>query len=168
MMTPGARKLVLTAHVTTSLAWFGAVAGFLALAIAGLTNANGLVVRGAYLSMDLVNRFAIVPFCFASLVTGIVQSLGTPWGLVRHYWVLVKLFVTVVSTAVLMLHTRLIGYAAQIALEPAFTGTDLGRLRAQLAADAGAALVVLLFATVLAVYKPRGVTPFGQRRLVRG
>jgi len=166
-MTPGIRRLVLTAHVTSSLAWFGSVAAFLALAIAGLTSPNDRVVRAAYLSMNVVNAFAILPFCFASLLTGIVQSLGTPWGLVRHYWVLVKLFVTMISTAVLMLHTRLIGYAAALAMEPAFTGADLGRLRTQLAADAGAALVVLLFATVLAVYKPRGVTPLGVRRQLR-
>jgi hypothetical protein len=162
-MAPAVRKFVLTAHVTSSLAWFGAVAAFFALAIAGVASANSQVVRGAYLAMDLVNTFTVVPFCFASLVTGVVQSLGTPWGLVRHYWVLVKLVVTVVSTAILMLHTRLIGYTATAALDARFIGADLGKLRIQLAADAGAALVVLLFATVLAVYKPRGVTPFGER-----
>jgi len=34
-MTPRLRKFVLTAHVTLSVGWLGAVAGFLALAIAG-------------------------------------------------------------------------------------------------------------------------------------
>jgi hypothetical protein len=36
-MAPGLRKFVLTAHVTSSVGWLGAVAGFLALAVAGLT-----------------------------------------------------------------------------------------------------------------------------------
>lgn len=162
-MTSGLRKLVLTMHVTTSLAWFGAVAAFLALAVSGATNPNRELVRAAYLAMNLVNAYAIVPFCFASLVTGIAQSLVTPWGLVRHYWVLIKLLLTVVSTAVLLLHTQLIRAAAEMSLDRGFVATDLGKVRIQLAADAGAALVVLLFATVLAVYKPRGVTPFGQR-----
>jgi hypothetical protein len=163
-MDPGARKFVLTAHVASSLAWFGAVAAFLALAIAGLTSPAGQVVRAAYLSMDLITSFAIIPFCFASLLSGVVQSLATPWGLFRHYWVVVKLLVTVVATAVLLLHVKLIHYASDKALETGFIGGDLGKLRLQLAADAGAALIVLLFATVLAVYKPRGVTPYGQRR----
>jgi hypothetical protein len=161
-MEPTLRKFLLTAHVTSSLAWFGAVAAFFALAIAGLSSSTAQIARGAYLGMQVVTSFTIVPFCFASLVTGVVQSLGTPWGLVRHYWVLVKLLVTVVSTAVLLLHTRLIRYAADAALDPSFVVSDLGRLRVQLAADAGAALVVLLFATVLAVYKPRGRTPFAR------
>ena len=163
-MAPGVRKLGLTAHVLSSLAWFGSVAAFFSLAVSGLTSTNGQIVRAAYVSMNVVTAFAIVPFCFASLVTGVVQSLGTPWGLVRHYWVLVKLVVTILSTAILLPHARLIRYAAAVALEAGFRGADLGRLRLQLAADAGAALVALLFATVLAVYKPRGVTPFGQRR----
>lgn len=35
----------------------------------------------------------------------------------------------------------------------------------QLIADAVAALLVLLAATILSIYKPRGVTPYGQRIL---
>lgn len=162
-MSPGIRRFMLTAHVTSSLAWFGAVAAFLVLSITGLSNANPEVVRGAYLAMDLVTAFTIVPFCFLSLVTGIVQAVGTPWGLLRHYWVLVKLVVTVLSTALLMLHDRLVAYAASAALDARFVAADLGRLRVQLAADSGAALVVLLFATVLAIYKPRGMTPYALR-----
>ncbi len=37
-MTPGLRKFARTAHVTSSVGWLGAVAGFLALAAAGLTS----------------------------------------------------------------------------------------------------------------------------------
>jgi hypothetical protein len=36
-MTPRLRKFALTAHVTSSVGWLGAVAAFLALAVAGLT-----------------------------------------------------------------------------------------------------------------------------------
>ena len=98
-MTPGVRKLALTVHIMTSIGWFGAVAGFLALAVAGLTSQDAQVVRGAYLAMDLITWFVIVPFCLASLLTGIVQSLGTPWGLFRHYWVVAKLILIVLSGA---------------------------------------------------------------------
>jgi len=52
-MTPGLRKFALTAHVTSSVGWLGAVAGFLALAVAGLTNHDGQLVRGLYLAMGL-------------------------------------------------------------------------------------------------------------------
>jgi ABC-type nickel/cobalt efflux system permease component RcnA len=80
------RKLVLTAHITFSVGWLGAVAVFLALAIAGLTSRDPQMVRAAYSAMELTARFVIVPLAIASLFSGLIQSLGTPWGLFRHYW----------------------------------------------------------------------------------
>ena len=82
-LTPRLRKLALTAHVTSSVGWLGAVAGFMAVSIAGLTSQDAQVVRAAYLAMELTSWFVIVPLAVAALLTGIVQSLGTPWGLFR-------------------------------------------------------------------------------------
>lgn len=81
-MPPHLRKLALTAHVTASVGWLGAVGAFLALAIAGLTSPDAHMVRAAYLGMDLTGWFVIVPLSFASLLTGLVQALVTPMGLV--------------------------------------------------------------------------------------
>jgi hypothetical protein len=167
-MTPGVRKLALTAHVVSSVGWLGAVLGFLALAVAGVSTLDELVVRATYVAMNLLTWSVIVPLCLVSLGTGLVGSLGTPWGLVRHYWVLVKLVLTVVSTLLLLLHTRPIGWMAQAALRAAPIGADFAKLRAELVFDAAGAAVVLLGATVLAVYKPRGLTPYGVRRVVEG
>jgi hypothetical protein len=102
-MTPRLRKFALTAHVTSSVGWLGAVAAFLALAVASLTSQDAQMVRAAYLAMELTAWFVIVPLAFASLLTGLVQSLGTKWGLFRHYWVLAKLLLTVLATIVLLL-----------------------------------------------------------------
>ena len=99
----------------------------------------------------------------ASLLTGVMQSVGTSWGLVRHWWVVVKLALTVVATALLLLHTQPIGHLGAVAAAGGQIGTDLDGLRVQLVVDAAAALVVLLGATALAVYKPRGVTRFVRR-----
>lgn len=100
-MTPGIRKLALTAHVVSSVGWLGTVAAFLALAVAGLAGRDAQLVRASYLAMELTGWYVIVPLCLASLTTGLVQSLVTPWGLFRHYWVLVKFLITVVSAAIL-------------------------------------------------------------------
>jgi hypothetical protein len=102
-MAPGLRKLVLTAHIVSSVGWLGAVAGFLALSVAGLTSQDPRLVRGVYLAMDLIVRQVIVPLALASLLIGIVQALGTTWGLFRHYWVLVKLLVITAAIVVLLL-----------------------------------------------------------------
>ena len=163
-MTPAVRKLALTVHVLASVGWLGTVAAFLVLAIAGLTNADAQIVRGCYVAMELTTRYAIVPLCFASLLTGLVSSLGTTWGLFRHYWVAIKLTLTILATIVLLVHTRPIRYVADVAAQRPLAHHDLREVRTQLVADAGAAVVVLVVNTVLAVYKPRGLTRYGRRK----
>lgn len=117
-----------------------------------------------YVSMELTTWAVIVPLSLASLLTGLVQSLGTTWGLFRHYWVLAKLLLTIFATIALLLHTQPIAYMAHVAVETTLSGADLRELRIQLVADAGAALLVLLVTTTLAVYKPRGMTRYGCRK----
>lgn len=160
-LTPVVRKLVLTAHVITSVGWFGAVAAFLALAIAGCISRDAPVVRAAYLAMELTGWYVIVPFCFASFVSGLALSMGTAWGLIRHYWVVVKLVMIVPATLLLLLHVQPISELAHVAAQTTLSAGDLIRLRVELVAQAAAALVVLLAATLLSIYKPPGLTVYG-------
>ena len=162
-MPPGLRKLALTAHVTSSVGWLGAVLCFLALALAGLTSGDVTRVRAAYLAMETIGWLVIVPLSLASLLTGLVQALGTPWGLFRHYWVVFKLLITVLATLLLLVHMQPIGHMAAVVARRTLAGGELQGLRVQLVADAGAAVVALLVATTLSVYKPRGLTPCGRR-----
>jgi len=163
-MSPRIRKLALTAHVTASVGWLGAVAAFLALAIAGLTSLQSQTVGAAYLATELIIWSVIVPLSLASLVTGVVSSLGTAWGLFRHYWVLAKLLLTILATTLLAFHTQPVGRVASLATERMLSSADLRQVRIQLVADAGAALLVLLVNTTLGVYKPRGMTRYGWRK----
>lgn len=161
-MTPQMRRLALTAHVTASVGWLGAVVVFLALAVIGVTSEDMQTVRGAYLVMEPAAWFVLIPLAVASLLTGLVQSLGTAWGLFRHYWVLFKLLITVFASIVLLLYLETFRVMAGVAADPS---AELGVVRnASPVLHASAALLVLLVATVLAVYKPRGLTPYGQRR----
>lgn len=162
-MTLGLRKFVLTSHITFSVGWFGSVAGFLALAIAGLTSQDTQIVRASYISMELIGWFVIIPACLGALLSGLVQSLGTEWGLFRHYWILVKFVLTILATLILWVHMQPISYVAGIASGSILSSADLRGLRIQLIADAGAALLVLLFSITLSVYKPWGRTPYGSR-----
>lgn len=164
-MSPGVRKFALTAHVTASVGWLGAVIGTLALAIVGMTSGDAQTVTAAYVALEPLAWFALVPLSFASLVTGLVQSLGTAWGLFRHYWVLTKLLINVVATTVLLLYMQTLDSLARAATDAGRSGADLGALGdPSPALHAGAALLLLVLATALAVYKPRGLTPYGWRR----
>jgi len=160
-MNPRLRKLALTAHVTSSVGWLGAVAVFLALTVTGLTSQNTQTVHGAYLAMELTGWLVLVPLSLGSLLTGVVQALGTSWGLFRHYWVLFKLLITVVATVLLLVHMQVARHVADLAAETNLSSGDLVGMRVQLLADAAAALLVLLVAVTLSVYKPRGLTRYG-------
>ena len=162
-MTPGVRKLALTAHVCSSVGWLGAVAGFFAVAVTGLDSPNAESARAACIAMDVIARFVILPACLASLLTGVVQSLGTAWGLLRHHWTLAKLFITVVSTLVLLVHMRPITYLGGLASQGGLVGGERRDVRVQLVAAASGALVALIAATTLSVYKPKGLTRYGRR-----
>jgi hypothetical protein len=166
-MPPGVRKLALTVHLTCSVGWIGAVVAYLALGAAAVTSPDVQTVRAAWIAMELTGWWAIVPLAAAALVTGLVMSLGTPWGLVRHYWVLISLALTVLCTVVLLLHMPTVSATAAM-----LRGMDMGQ-----GADGaghggmggdlfhpGAGLVVLLAITGLNVYKPRGLTPYGWRK----
>jgi hypothetical protein len=163
-MTPRLRKFALTAHVTFSVGWLGTVAGFQALAIAALTSRELETVRGSYWAMELTGWYVIVPFCLASLVTGLVVSLGTPWGLFRHYWVLVKFLITVISALILFGFTQTLSSLGDLAADARLSMSGLRNLNQSPALHSGGGLLALLVTTILAVYKPWGMTPYGRRK----
>jgi hypothetical protein len=93
------------------------------------------MVRSAYLAMELTTWLVIVPLSLGSVLTGLVQSLGTTWGLFQHYWVLAKLLLTILATIIFLLHTQPISYVSGVAAETTLASADLRELRIQLVAD---------------------------------
>lgn len=163
-MKPTLRKFVRTTHVIVAVGWLGAVAAFLALALIGLTSEDIQLARAAYLAMDAITRFVIFPLSLIPLLlTGPLLSLCTPWGLFRHYWIIVKLVINILSTLILLVHLRPISSMARAAAEGTLSSADRG-IQIQLVIAAGAGLLALLVTTGLAVYKPRGMTPYGWRK----
>jgi hypothetical protein len=162
-MPPALRKFTLAVHLTVSVGWVGAVAGYIALDITAATGRDAETLRFAFLGMERIARYVIVPLALASLLTGLIVSLGTKWGLFRHYWVLISLLLTTFATAVLLVETRTISYFADIAADPTTSGDDLRALGSTLVHSIGGT-VVLLIILVLNVYKPRGMTRYGWRK----
>ena len=154
MLTPALRRFAFTTHVTVSVGWAGAVIAFLAFALVGFTSDDEVTVRGAYLLMAPAAWYVLVPLAHASLLSGIILSLGTTWGLFRHYWVVVKLGITVFATVILLIYMDTFRQMAGVAADPV---VELAMVRnASPILHAILALFLLLAATVLSVYKPFG------------
>lgn len=158
-MPPALRKVVLTTHVVTSVGWLGAVLAYLALDVTAVVSTDVDRVRATYLAMETTVTYAIVPLALAAVTIGIINALGTPWGLFRHYWVLVKLLLTLVATTVLLIQTQTIRSLA----DAAASGADPRDLPGTLGHSVGG-LIVLVLVTILSIYKPRGLTRYGWRK----
>jgi hypothetical protein len=161
-MAPGLRKFALAAHLIGAVGWIGAVVVYLALGIAAVTSGDAQTVRSAWIAMEVAGWYVIVPLAVASLLTGLIMALGTKWGLLRHYWVLISLGLTIFATVVLILHMPTVSATADMAREA--DGVRLDELGGDFL-HPGIGLVVLLVIQGLNVYKPRGLTRYGQRKL---
>jgi len=157
------RKAWLTIHIVCSVGWMGAVLAFVALDVTTVTAGSVAVLRAAYIAMDLITRWAIVPLAAAALATGLVVSLGTTWGLFRHYWVVVSLLLTAVATLVLLVQVPLISHRAELAALSSTTDGDIRALGNLLLHSIGGTLMLLVI-LVLNMYKPQGLTPYGWRK----
>jgi hypothetical protein len=161
MMSPSLRKFALSAHLTFSVGWIGAVVAYLALGINAVTSQEISTVRAAWTAMEVTGWYVIVPLALASLLSGLIMALGTRWGLFRHYWVLISFVLTLFSTIVLLLHMPTVSSMADVAQEAA--GARLDELGGDLL-HPGIGLVVLLVIQVLNLYKPPGMTRYGWRK----
>jgi hypothetical protein len=150
-LPPRWRKALLTAHVAVSVGLLGTDATVVLLASAGLAGRDPVAV---YPAADLVVGALLVPLALAAVVSGVALGVLTPWGLVRHWWVTVKLALTVAGAVLAVVVLR---PTADALAEAARTGAGLGTAeRVELLRDGGAASLVLLVTIVLSVYKPFG------------
>ena len=159
-MTTPLRKCALASHLTFSVGWIGAVMAYLALVVAAMSSHSAQTLRATWIAMDLIGWDVIVPLSLASLFTGLIMSLGTPWGLFRHYWVLFSLVLTLFATVVLLQHMQVVSFFAGVAAKT--DSAARSGLRGELL-HSGGGLLILLVIQVLNVYKPRGMTLYGWR-----
>jgi hypothetical protein len=154
-LSPGQRKLALATHVVISVGLFGVYAAMLMLGIAGAAAADPELSAASYRAMSILKNL-VPPGALGIVVTGVVLSLGTSWGLLKHLWVVVKLVLTVAALPISIL---LVFPSIQRAI------ADPTSESAPLTLMVAAALVALALgaATVIAVYKPWGLVARGFR-----
>lgn len=161
-----AYKLLLAAHILVSGVWLGIAAAKLVLAVAAPTTGDPRVSGALYSAMEVVN-VAFPPAAVATLVTGVLLSLGTKWSLLRHYWVAIKLALTVgvIVTGVALVDRLIQQSVAATSGQAVSDGTMLSIASAptRLLIYLSVAHVLMLgVATVISVYKPWGKIRVGR------
>lgn len=165
ILSPSLRKLVLTIHVITTMGWLGSAAAYIPIAAYVLSNQDADMLRSSIQIMSLVANYIVVPVAFASLLTGVALSLGTRWGLFRHYWIFFKLLFTVLAVFMLVAYIQELSHAASIASKSALSNADISILKDSIhIVHPSGGLLIVLVVTVLSVYKPKGMTRYGWRK----
>jgi hypothetical protein len=151
-LTPAARKLTLTVHVAAGVGWLGVHAVLILLAVTGLTTGDATLLDAVYVTAGEV-VWLVFPFAVISLASGVVLAVGTPWGLFRHVWVTAKL---VINVAMLAVSGAVLSRFVEEAADRARDGVAVGDLGPRILVGSTAGFVLLIVATALSVYRPRG------------
>ncbi|MEV3989659.1 DUF2269 domain-containing protein [Streptomyces sp. NPDC049837] len=148
-----ARRALLVLHVAVSVSWLGLTIGLLALGVTAYTTADASLTKAAYRAMKVFGDWLLAPAALAALISGLVLSLGTPWGLARHRWVWVKFWLTVITAAATVFSLR-----PEIDRAAAAGVPDSSLVAAPIVATGA-----YLFMTAISVLKPWGLTRRGRR-----
>ncbi|MFG3347788.1 DUF2269 domain-containing protein [Streptomyces sp. NPDC048018] len=148
-----ARRALLVVHVAVSVAWLGLSLGLLTLGIAAYTTHDPSLTQAAYRAMGVFADWLLAPVALVTFGSGLVLSLGTPWGLARHHWVWIKFWITLATAT-----------ATIFALRPEIThASAAGVPDSSLVAAPVVSTSAYLFMTAISVLKPWGLTGRGRR-----
>jgi uncharacterized membrane protein len=160
-------RLLLATHIVVSVGWLGVTVAKLALGITAATTGDPDSSRALYLSAGVVDA-VFPPAAIGTVLTGVLLSLGTKWGLLQHYWVTTKLVLTVgvIATGVFLVDGMIGQSIATQSGQAADAGTILGfaLAPASLVSLSVAHVLMLGAATAISVYKPWGKTRFSRSR----
>jgi uncharacterized membrane protein len=155
-----ARRASLVVHVSASAAWLGVTLGLFTLAVTAVTTGSAVTVEASVRAMKLFADWILLPVAFATFTSGMVLSLGTPWGLARHRWVYTKFWLTLATTT-----------ATVFALRPGVNAAVAAVAAGRQIPDTGdilygpiVSLSAYVFMTVISVLKPWGLTRRGRRQ----
>jgi hypothetical protein len=154
-LTGAFRKSFLLLHIVAVALWFGVD---IALGILVLTAVlvDDPVVAGT--ALQAVPMFAIWPMfgaSVASLVTGVVLGLGSKYGLVRYWWVAIKLAANLLMSTLIVLSLRPGVDAAAELGRRLVAGETTAAVPADLLYPVFVAPSLLLLSFVLSVLKPK-------------
>ncbi|MCC6381077.1 MAG: hypothetical protein IT304_01135 [Dehalococcoidia bacterium] len=154
-LSPAWRKAALTLHVVASVALIGTTASVVILAVRA-ASAESAEARALYESAGVLAFALAIPFSMASLASGLLLGFGTPWGVLRYYWVVAKMALLL---AIILVGALGVGPSLQDLADRAAeggAGAALGSRRWQLALLGAANLLFAVAAVVLSIFKPWG------------
>lgn len=158
------RRFTIFLHVLVSVSWIGVDLVIGVLSFTGLTTDDPQTMATAYTAISMFGVPLLLTLGLLALATGLTLGWGTRFGLVRHWWVVTKLIISLVliTLVVVALRPTLIDAAAESAVVDPTLPERLDQVRLNMIFPPLVSTAALLFATWLGVYKPWGQTRFGR------
>jgi len=165
-LSPRQRKLTLLVHIVSGIGWMGADIVFFLLLVTGLTTDDGAVAASCYIALGVFVPVAVPVFSLGMLVSGVLLGWGTKWGVLRYWWVAIKLAFGVILTVLVLV--LLVPEINDLARPDATASADavrdvLGPAPTQLLFPAVVSFTMLAIASGLSLFKPWGRTPWSVR-----
>lgn len=167
-LTPPTRRAVMVLHAICGIGWMGVdIAVFILLMTARTTTDPALVVSG-FNAIRMVVPIAVPPLSLGMLATGLLLGLGTRWGLVRYWWVLVKLVLALIMVVLVFLSlvpgVNSIAVLSTTGVSADALRASLGSIPDQLLYPPVVSFLMLGTAAILSIFKPWRRTPWRRDR----
>lgn len=164
---PRLRKATLVLHVVCGVGWMGADIVLFILLLTGLTTDDGATAAACYRAVAVFVPVAVPVLSLGMLATGLLLGWGTKWGLLRYWWVLVKLALATIMV-VLVFVSLVPGVRdledADAAMSADAVRDSLGSAPDQMMFPPVVSFLMLATAAILSVYKPWRQTPWSAPR----
>ena len=164
-LSPRLRKAALLLHIVSGIGWMGADIVLFILLYTGLTTVDGAIAASCYVAVSVFVPIAVPALSLGVLVSGLALGWGTRWGVLRYWWVVVKLALAL--TMVVLVFVSLVPGVEELARAEATLSADavrdsLGGAPAQLLFPPVVSFAMLAIAAILSVFKPWGRTPWSK------
>jgi hypothetical protein len=160
------RRTVLAVHVLCGVGWMGLDLGLVVLVVAGAASDSGVTVAGAYTAVRLVVPVVVPVLATGMLLTGLLLGWGTKWGVLQWTWVVTKLVIGIVLTALVfvLLVPSALSIPQDLSGDAAEVRDAVGTATRNLLFPPLVSFAALGSALVLSIWKPWGRTPWARHR----
>lgn len=165
-LSPRLRKTTIVLHIVCGIGWMGADIVLFILLYTGLTTDDGAVAASSYIAVSEFVPLAVPPLSLGMLATGLLLGWGTKWGVLRYWWVVVKLALAVIM--VLLVFFSLVPGVNELSTPDPTMSADavrdsIGSATSQMLYPPIVSFAMLGTATILSVFKPWPRTPWSPK-----
>ncbi|WP_188454772.1 hypothetical protein [Virgibacillus oceani] len=150
------KRWLVTVHILFAAIMFGNMITFLILSITAATANDSQLMESCYQIMHVLSKTSVKAATFGTIVTGILLSVLTKWGLFKFYWIIAKEALTIIPFVLNMWAMYYWSLDAINMIQVTSKQADSSMLQTELWTGIIMQLISLILMFILSVFKPWG------------